>query len=84
MDIVERVQQTGGHEDDQGEHHSCEDRPKDMGPFNLKKKFREDCLNVSKYLKGGFKEDRARLFPVVLSINTRGSGQKNWNTAHFI
>ena len=32
--------------------------------------------NVCKYLEGGRKEDRARLFPVVPSDGTRGHGHK--------
>ena len=35
-----------------------------------------DLVNFCKYLKGGSKEDRARLFPVVPRDRIRGNGHK--------
>lgn len=37
-------------------------------------RLRKDLTDVWKYLKRGFKEDRAKLFPVVPSDRSRGSG----------
>jgi len=55
------------------EHLSCEKRLRELGLFSLKKRrLRDNLTNVYKYLKGGCKEGRARLFSVV----PRGSGHK--------
>jgi len=39
-------------------------------------KAQEDLINVWKYLKGGCKEDKARILSVVPSDRTRGTGHK--------
>jgi len=52
------------------EHPSCEEKQRELGIFSLEKR----GLNVHKYLKGGCKQDGARLFSVVLNNKTRGNG----------
>lgn len=54
-------------------HLSCEERPRELGMFSLEKG--RSLTHVQKYLKGGCKEDRDRLFPLVLTGRTRQEGQ---------
>ena len=67
-----------GHEDDEGsgESHIWGKAERASTAQPREETAQEGVINVYKYLKGGWKEDRARLCSVVPSDRTRGSGHK--------
>jgi len=76
-DLLERVQQRATKMIRSLEHLSYEERLGDLGLFTIeKRRLRGNLINAYKYPQAGTKEDGARLFLVVSSHRTRGSGHK--------
>ncbi|KAK4832125.1 LOW QUALITY PROTEIN: hypothetical protein QYF61_020802 [Mycteria americana] len=74
MDILKRAQRRAMKMMKRLKHLSYEERLRELGLFSLeRRRLREELPNVYKYLKGGRKEDGARLSSVVPSNRTRSN-----------
>lgn len=74
--MLDRVQQMATKISKGLEHLTYEERLRELGLFSLdKRRLSEDLIDVYKYLKGGYKEDRDRLFLVLSCDRTIG----NWH-----
>ncbi|KAK4824359.1 hypothetical protein QYF61_013694 [Mycteria americana] len=74
--MLERVQQRATKMIKGLEHLTYKERLRAGTVQPREEKARRDLINVYKYLEGGCKEDRARLFSVVPSNRARGSGHR--------